>query len=150
MPQRGIHAALDTSCMPPSLGSNTHHSPSDSTSSINVTASAMRFAVRSSPSSTGTTPASGSSTRTWSIHWLYPIVSRNWLMSVSPDHRMQDPQRSDQEQHDIDTDLTGLQPTPQPAQATGELGGAIYCRAIYDPLVHTLPEEEAGHPDQRA
>ena len=35
-----------------------------------VITSARRLALRSSPRRTGTAPASGSSTRAWSIHWL--------------------------------------------------------------------------------
>ena len=55
---------------PAVLGSNAHQSPSDNTSSSRVTTSAVRLAVRSSPSRMGTTPASGNRISACRIHWL--------------------------------------------------------------------------------
>src|SRR5687768_2018235 len=112
MPQRGIHGALETSCIPPSLASNDHQRPADSRNSSEVTTSAVHLALRSSPRRTGTTPARGRRMSAWRIHWLKWIEARRSLIGESPDHGLKNPQCPDQEEHYIDAHLPCLQPAP--------------------------------------
>src|SRR5688500_13039977 len=104
MPHRGIHGASETSCSAPRSGSSAHQSPSESTSSRVVTSSAVHLADDSGPSSTGTTPSSGSTTRAWRIHCPYPIEPRNSVIA-SPDHGAQDPERTHEEEHHVHAHL---------------------------------------------
>ena len=73
MPQEGIQSRLAISWNVPRPRSSPHQSPAERTNSRTVITSAVTFADRSLPSSTGTTPMSGSRTSAWRIHSPYPM-----------------------------------------------------------------------------
>src|ERR1044072_9525592 len=125
MPQLGIHGVLVRSWKVPSRGASSHQRPIESTNSRIVTARVVRLAALSVPSRTGTTPMSGSSTSACRIQWPYPMASRKSVMSGSPDHGAEDPERPDEKENDVDTDLAGLQAAAEPAQSLGQLGGTV-------------------------
>src|SRR5580765_7613796 len=136
--------------MPPCCGSNAHQSPTERTNSSRVTMSAIRLALRSSPSTIGTTPASGSSTRAWRIHRSNEMQARSWLIGSSLDHGVQHPQGAYQEEHHVHPDLTRLEPAADPSETAGELGRSVHRRAVHHALIHAAPEDIAGEPDQWA
>src|SRR5207245_25569 len=56
---------------------------------------------------------------------------------------------SGDEQHDIRSDLAGLELAPHPAERPGEHGGAVHQQAVHDPYIHDLPQDFARDPHDR-
>src|SRR4029079_9772073 len=77
------------------------------------------------------------------------MEARSWLMTASPDHDAQDPERAGEEEHDVEPDLPRLQTAPDPAQPARQSGAPIHRRAIHEALVDHPPEQHPGNPEHR-
>src|SRR5688572_3626622 len=114
MPHWGIQGTLVLTSIRPVPVFTDHQSPSDRANSRVVATRATCLA--DFPLRVTTTAATiGRASRTWRIQPLYPIDVKKSFICRSPDNGVKDPDRAYHEHNQVETKLSRLESTTEPA-----------------------------------
>src|SRR5688500_259959 len=165
IPQVLIHGTSPTARNPASPGSTTHHSPIETTNSSRKVISVMRRAniapASSSPpppspladapcSRITSAPATGSASSAGRIQRSYPIEDRKASIESAESEGAEHRDDADQEHPRVRTDLTGLEPGPEPAEEPWNASADPRDEELVDDaLIHARREHVLRRPHGR-